>query len=103
MAVEITEKALAEFADRVERNRRHFKIQFGNFEEAEIETYWLGTSEDGAYLAFQFGRPDGSTHRFAMPSEWVQQFVYELAGATDDMNQRRVAAALIKVEPKGKA
>ncbi|MEW6630322.1 MAG: hypothetical protein AB1440_05590 [Pseudomonadota bacterium] len=91
-----------ELAELVESSRRGFRAQFGSFEDA-ISGYAIGTSEDGEYLAFQFVRPDGSIHRFAIRSQWVPQFVTELAGAADDMNQRRVAAALTKVEPKGEA
>ena len=72
-----------EFAATVERNRAEFKAQFGSFEEAEIGPYWLSTSEDGAWLAFQSHRPDGSIHRFALPASMVPQFIVELAGATD--------------------
>ncbi|UVK47570.1 hypothetical protein BPNPMPFG_003357 [Mesorhizobium sp. AR07] len=87
----------------VERNQREFKAQFGSFEDAEIDIFWLGTSENGKFLAFQFYRPEGSIHRFALPSSRVSQFVTQLAGTTDEMNDRQVAAALAKAEPKGQA
>lgn len=92
-----------EVAAMVERNRADFKAQFGDFRAAEVNTYWLGTSEDGAWLAFQFHRPDGSIHRFAMSSQRVEQFIIELAGATDEMNARRLAAAMRAMPTKGQA
>lgn len=96
-------KAPPEFTHLVERNRNDFKAQFGSFEDALVESYWLGTSEDGRYLAFQFGRPDGTIHRFAMPSPWVPQFVTQLAGSTDEMGERQLAMALTVAEAKGQA
>ncbi|OHV87915.1 hypothetical protein [Mesorhizobium sp. ORS 3428] len=96
-------KAPPEFADQVERNRADFKAQFGSFEGAEIRSYWLGTSEDGAWLAFQFHMPDGSVHKFTLRADWVPQFVTQLAGATDEMNERRIATALVAAEPQGEA
>ncbi|TPL75120.1 hypothetical protein [Mesorhizobium sp. B2-3-15] len=92
-----------EYAALVGDSRKGFRAQFGSFDEAQISAYALGTSEDGGHLAFQFIMPDGSVHRFTLRSEWVPQFVIELAGATDDMNERRVAAALVAAEPKGQA
>jgi hypothetical protein len=87
----------------VERNRQEFKAQFGSFEEVAFDHYWLGTSEDGAYLAFQFQRPDGSIHRFALPNQLVRQFFTEFAGSSDEMGERQVAAALAAVPAKGQA
>jgi hypothetical protein len=96
-------KAPPEFTDMVERNREAFKAQFGSFEDAVIERYWLGTSEDGRFLAFQFHRPDGTIHRFAMPGHWAHQFVTEIAAATDEMGGRQLAVALTAVPAKGQA
>ncbi|TGP50419.1 hypothetical protein EN873_24960 [bacterium M00.F.Ca.ET.230.01.1.1] len=96
-------KAPPEFAQMVERNRADFKAQFGSFEDAEIRSYWLGTSEDGAWLAFQFVMPDGSVHKFTFRTDWVPQFITQLAGATDEMNDRRLAVGLAAAEPKGEA
>jgi hypothetical protein len=96
-------KMPAEFAPMVEQNRSAFKAQFGSFEAVAIDTYWLGTSEDGAYLAFQFHRPDGSIHRFALPNHLVRKFFIEFAGSSDEMGERQVAAAFAKAEPKGQA
>jgi len=96
-------KAPPEFAPMVEQNRSAFKAQFGSFEEVAFDRYWLGTSEDGAYLAFQFQRPDGSVHRFALPNEMVQQFFIEFAGASDEMGDRHLATIFAKVQPKGQA
>ncbi|WP_181176668.1 hypothetical protein [Mesorhizobium sp. B1-1-9] len=87
----------------VEENRSAFKRQFGSFEEAAFDCFWLGTSEDGAYLAFQFYRPDGSIHRFALPASRVQRFFTEFAGSSDEMGERQIAAAFAKAEPKGQA
>ncbi|TGP27361.1 hypothetical protein EN875_034030 [Mesorhizobium sp. M2D.F.Ca.ET.232.01.1.1] len=96
-------KAPPEFAEMVERNRAAFKGQFGSFDDALIDRYWLGTSEDGSCVAFQFYRPDGTIHRFALPPEMVPQFVIEFAGATDEMNDRRLAVGLAAAQPKGEA
>ncbi len=96
-------KAPPEFAQAVEQNRANFKAQFGSFEDVLIKLYWLGTSDDGAYLAFQFHRPDGSIHRFTMCREWVSDFVIQFAGATDDMNERALAAGVAVVPAKGQA
>lgn len=92
-----------ELADLIEASRNGFRAQFGNFDEALVSGYALGTSEDGSHLAFQFAMPDGSVHRFTLRAEWVPQFIVELAGATDDMNSRRLAASLAAAEPKGQA
>ncbi|TGS95273.1 hypothetical protein EN814_16350 [Mesorhizobium sp. M2D.F.Ca.ET.171.01.1.1] len=96
-------KAPPEFAEMVERNRADFKAQFGSFAEAEIDRYWLGTPEDGNHLAFQFYRPDGTVHRFALPASMLPQFIIELAGASDEMNTRRLAIGLAAAQPKGEA
>ncbi|GLQ78086.1 hypothetical protein GCM10007881_16020 [Mesorhizobium huakuii] len=96
-------KAPPEFEHLVEQNRANFKAQFGSFPDALIKRYWLGTSDDGAYLAFQFYRPDGTIQRFTMCREWVSDFVIQLAGATDDMNERALAAGLAAVPAKGQA
>ncbi|BAV45841.1 Uncharacterized protein MLTONO_0938 [Mesorhizobium loti] len=96
-------EAPPELAPMVEQNRNAFKAQFGSFEEVAFDRYWLGTSEDGAYLAFQFHRPDGSIHRFALPNHMVRQFFIEFAGSSDEMGERQLAAAFAKVEPKGQA
>ncbi|MGX9148353.1 hypothetical protein [Mesorhizobium sp. 128a] len=92
-----------ELAKQVERNREAFKAQFGAFEEAVIDRYWLGTSEDGAWLAFQFHRPDGTVQRFTLRAEWVLHFITELAGASDEMNERRLLAGLASAAPVGQA
>lgn len=86
----------------VEASRRGFRAQFGSF-SAALSAYALGTSEDGEYLAFQFQRPDGSVHRFTLTASMLPQFIVELAGATDDMNVRRIATALVAAEPRGQA
>ncbi|MER8845946.1 hypothetical protein [Mesorhizobium australicum] len=97
-------KAPPEFAHLVEQNRADFKAQFGSFPDALIKRYWLGTSDDGKYLAFQFHLPDGTIQRFTMCREWVSDFVIQFAGATDDMNERAaLAAGLATAEPKGQA
>jgi len=96
-------KAPPEFTDLVERNREASKPQFGSFEEVAFHRYWLGCSEDGAYLAFQFHRPDGSIHRFALPNELVRQFFIEFAGSSDEIGERHLAAAFAKVPAKGQA
>lgn len=36
---------------KVELNRNAFKEQFGRFEDAEVDTFWLRTSQDGKHLA----------------------------------------------------
>lgn len=92
-----------ELAEVVEASRRGFRAQFGDFGEAQISAYALGTSEDGEFLAFQFQRPDGSVHRFTLSASMLPQFITELAGATDDMNVRRIATALVAAEPRGQA
>ncbi|WP_434723108.1 hypothetical protein [Mesorhizobium sp. RIZ17] len=86
----------------VEASRRGFRSQFGSF-DAALSAYALGTSEDGEYLAFQFQRPDGSVHRFTLSAPMLPQFITELAGATDDMNARRIATALVAAETRGQA
>src|SRR5258708_282335 len=96
-------EAPPELAHLVERNREAFKAQFESFDDVAIDRYWLGTSEDGKYLAFQFYRPDGSIHRFTMPDAWVQQFVTEVAGAIDEMGELQLATAFAKAETKGQA
>ncbi|MGX5800243.1 hypothetical protein ACWGS9_03270 [Bradyrhizobium sp. Arg314] len=92
-----------ELADLVEASRKGFRAQFGSFQDAQVSAYALGASEDGAWLAFRFIMPDGSDHRFTLRAEWVPQFVVELAGATDDMNERRVATAMKAMPRKGQA
>lgn len=86
-------KAPPEFAENVERNRKEFKSQFGSFEAVAFDAYWLGTSEDGQYLAFQFHRPDGTIHRFALPWQMVDQFFTDIAGSIDEMGERQFARA----------
>ncbi|MGX5830339.1 hypothetical protein [Mesorhizobium sp. 43Arga] len=92
-----------EFAALVEGSRNGFRAQFGSFQDAQISAYAIGASADGSHLAFQFIMPDGSVHRFTLRAEWVPQLAIEVAGATDDMNERRVAAALATAEMKGHA
>lgn len=103
MAVRTLPAPPPELADLIEGSRRGFRAQFGSFVEALVSAYAVGTSEDGSHLAFQFVMPDGSVHRFTLRAEWVPQFVIELAGATDDMNERRVAAAMRAMPTKGQA
>ncbi|MER9622695.1 hypothetical protein NKI98_14855 [Mesorhizobium sp. M0222] len=81
-----------EHEGRAEQNRLKFKAQFGSFEAVEFDSYWLGTSMDGKHLAFQFQRPDGSTHRFALSDQMVEQFFAELAGSIEEMGQRQLSA-----------
>ncbi|TPJ46846.1 hypothetical protein [Mesorhizobium sp. B2-7-1] len=92
-----------ELAEIIEASRKGFRAQFGSFDEALVSGYALGTSEDGGRLGFQIVMPDGSVHRFALRADWVPQFIIELAGATDDMNQHRLAAGLAAAEPRGQA
>ncbi|ESX71161.1 hypothetical protein NKI89_07145 [Mesorhizobium sp. M0309] len=81
-----------EHEGRAEQNRLKFKAQFGSFEAVEFDSYWLGTSMDGKHLAFQFQRPDGSTHKFALSDQMVEQFFAELAGSIEEMGQRQLSA-----------
>jgi len=92
-------KAPPELADVVEKNRAEFKHQFGSFEDVEFVSYWLGTSEDGKYLAFQFYRADGSIHRFALPGRRVELFFTDLAASIDEMGARQLATT----KPRGAA
>ena len=83
----------------LEKNQAEFKAQFGSFEAVEFGKYWLGASQDGQYLAFQFHRPDGSIHRFALHWQMVDVFWTQLAVAIDEMGQRQFALK----EPEGAA
>ncbi|MEI9403561.1 hypothetical protein [Mesorhizobium argentiipisi] len=89
-------KSPPELAPVVEKNRAEFKAQFGSFEDVEFVSYWLGTSEDGKYLAFQFHRPDGSIHRFALPGHRVELFFTDLAASIDEMGERQLAQLNVK-------
>lgn len=81
-------RAPPEHVERVEKNRRDFMEQFGDFASQVADGYWLGCSPDGQYFGFQFNRPDGSVHRFALACGDMQQFFTEIAGALDYMGQR---------------
>ncbi|RWH32216.1 hypothetical protein [Mesorhizobium sp.] len=87
-----------EHEGRTEQNRLKFKAQFGSFEAVEFDSYWIGTSMDGKYLAFQFHRPDGSIHRFALPDTMAQQFLTEIMGTIEEMGKRQLVAVEIKGE-----
>ncbi|RUU11026.1 hypothetical protein EOD23_11560 [Mesorhizobium sp. USDA-HM6] len=85
-----------EYEGMAAQNRLKFKAQFGSFEAVEFDSFWIGTSMDGKYLAFQFHRPDGSIHRFALPGRMVEQFFTEISGSIEEMGQRQFAAIQIK-------
>ncbi|MER9840145.1 hypothetical protein NKJ59_02645 [Mesorhizobium australicum] len=84
-------RAPPEHEARVEENRQMFMQQFGDFEAASCDGFWLGCSPDGQYLGLQFTRADGSTERVAVYWGNVQAFFTELAGAMEYMAQRQFA------------
>ncbi|MBZ9927761.1 hypothetical protein FJW04_21935 [Mesorhizobium sp. B2-7-3] len=89
----------AEHVARVEQNRQDFMKQFGDFEAAACDGFWLGSSPDGQYLALQFDRPDGTIERIAIHWQNVDSFFTELAGAIEYVGTRQLA----NVKPGGSA